>query len=60
MLEHLATLREQIAKCEQLRDRAKSSIKRHFERIMAHCKVLAGELEAAIDQERMTRRRVQR
>jgi hypothetical protein len=28
MLEHLATLREQIVKCEQLRDAAKSVMKR--------------------------------
>lgn len=51
MLEHLATLREQIVKCEQLRDTAKSVIKREaFERIVAHYKVLAGELEHAISQ----------
>jgi hypothetical protein len=49
MLEHLATLREQIGKCEQLRDAAKSVIKREaFDRIVAHYKVLAAELEHAI------------
>ncbi|UPJ65980.1 hypothetical protein [Bradyrhizobium sp. 191] len=51
MLEHLSTLREQIKKCEQLRDTAKSSIKRAaFDRIVAHYKVLAAELEYAISQ----------
>ncbi|MGY4629095.1 hypothetical protein [Bradyrhizobium sp. USDA 4486] len=51
MLEHLATLREQILKCEQLRDTAKSQIKRAtFERVVSHYKVLAAELERAIEQ----------
>ncbi|MGY4622801.1 hypothetical protein [Bradyrhizobium sp. USDA 4486] len=51
MLEHLATLREQIVKCEQLRDTAKSQIKRAaFERVVFHYKVLAAELERAIEQ----------
>lgn len=53
MLEHLATVREQIKKCEQLRDAAKSQIKRAaFDRVVAHYKVLAGELEHAIAQAR--------
>ncbi|MGY2937451.1 hypothetical protein ACVWZ6_007053 [Bradyrhizobium sp. GM6.1] len=51
MIEHLATLRELIVKCEHLRDAAKSVIKREaFERIVAHYKVLAAELEHAISQ----------
>ncbi|MBR0855509.1 hypothetical protein [Bradyrhizobium liaoningense] len=51
MLEHLATLRDQIGRCEELRDTAKSQIKRAiFERIVAHYKILAIELEAAISQ----------
>ena len=51
MIEHLATLREQIAKCEQLRDAAKTETKRAiFERIVARYKVLAAELESAISQ----------
>ncbi|UWU73034.1 hypothetical protein N2603_23305 [Bradyrhizobium huanghuaihaiense] len=53
MLEHLAMLREQIVKCERLRNTARSQIKRAaFERVVAHYKVLAGELERAIEQER--------
>ncbi|MGY4509047.1 hypothetical protein [Bradyrhizobium sp. USDA 3650] len=51
MLEHLATLREQIVKCEQLRDAAKSVIKREaFARVVAHYTILAAELERAISQ----------
>lgn len=51
MVEHLATLREQIVKCEQLRDAAKSVIKREaFERVVAHYTILAAELERAISQ----------
>jgi hypothetical protein len=51
MLEHLATLREQIVKCEHLRDAARSVIKREaFERVVAHYTVLAAELERPISQ----------
>jgi hypothetical protein len=51
MLEHLATLREQIGKCEQLRDAAKSVIKREaFERVVVHYAILAAELDRAISQ----------
>ncbi|UPJ40118.1 hypothetical protein IVB40_22690 [Bradyrhizobium sp. 40] len=51
MLEHLATLREQIVKCEQLRDAAKFAVKRGaFERIVAHYTIPAAELERAISQ----------
>ncbi|WP_143130822.1 hypothetical protein [Bradyrhizobium arachidis] len=47
MLEHLARLREQIVKCEQLRDAAKSQIKRAaFDRVVSHYKVLASVLES--------------
>ncbi|WP_439399514.1 hypothetical protein ACRQ5Q_19360 [Bradyrhizobium sp. PMVTL-01] len=53
MIEHLATLREQIVKCEQLRDAARPGIKRAaFERVVAHYKLLADELENAIAQAR--------
>ncbi len=48
---HLETLRSQIGKCERLRDAAKGEVKRAiFERIVAHYKALASELDAAISQ----------
>ncbi|WP_439397009.1 hypothetical protein ACRQ5Q_08280 [Bradyrhizobium sp. PMVTL-01] len=51
MLEHVATLREQIGKCERLRDEAKSPIKRAaFDRVVAHYRILVSELENAIAQ----------
>ncbi|MDA9405235.1 hypothetical protein [Bradyrhizobium sp. CCBAU 45389] len=53
MIDHLATLREQIVKCERLRDAAKSEIKRAaFDRVVTHYRVLAKELETAIALER--------
>ncbi|MGY8706374.1 hypothetical protein RAD16_11605 [Bradyrhizobium sp. 18BD] len=49
VLEHLATLREQIGKCEELTAAAKSQTKRAaFARVVAHYRVLASELERAI------------
>ncbi|UPK31230.1 hypothetical protein [Bradyrhizobium sp. 195] len=49
MQAHLETLRSQIKECEKLRDAAKGELKRAtFDRIVAHYKVLASELEAAI------------
>lgn len=48
---HLATLREQIAKCQALEQAAKTHIKRNiFRRLVAHYTVLAGELERAIEE----------
>lgn len=45
-------LREQIVRCEQLRDAAKSQIEHAaFDRAAAHYKVLASVLESAIEQE---------
>lgn len=53
MQAHLATLREQIAKCQALEQASKTHIKRDiFRRLVAHYKVLAGELERAIDESR--------
>ncbi|WFU69179.1 hypothetical protein [Bradyrhizobium sp. CB2312] len=53
MLEHLALLREQILRCEQLRDAAKSQIKRAaFDRAFSHYTVLASVLEGAIAHEK--------
>ncbi|WP_157460996.1 MULTISPECIES: hypothetical protein [Bradyrhizobium] len=49
MLEHLTILREQISRCEELRDAAKSDKKRaFFERIVTSYKALVTELEASI------------
>ncbi|MCP3388861.1 hypothetical protein NLM27_08735 [Bradyrhizobium sp. CCGB12] len=51
MLEHLAILREQISRCEELRDAAKSDRKRaFFDRIVARYRVLVVELEAMISE----------
>ena len=53
MQAHLETLRENIAQCERLRQGSKSKIKRDiFGRLAAHYKVLAGELERAIAEEK--------
>lgn len=46
MLEHLAPLREQIVKCEQ--SRSKVHRQAVFERIAAHHRVAAAELDHAI------------
>ena len=49
MIEHLKTLRAQIAKCEHLQRTSKGKIKRAiFGRLVGHYRVLAGELEQAI------------
>jgi hypothetical protein len=49
MIEHLKTLRAQISKCEHLQRTSKGKIKPAiFGRLVAHYRVLAGELEQAI------------
>jgi len=50
MQAHLETLRANIAECERLQKAAKNGIKRAtFERLVAHYRVLAAELERAIE-----------
>jgi hypothetical protein len=49
MQTHLEKLRMQIAECEMIRDLATDPVKRTtFDKLAAHFKVLAGELENAI------------
>ena len=51
MQAHLKTLRAQIAECERLERESKRNVKRDiFERLAAHYKVLANELQRAIAQ----------
>ncbi|WP_063685989.1 hypothetical protein [Bradyrhizobium stylosanthis] len=53
MQEHLEKLRVQIAECEIVRDLATDPKKRElFARLAEHHRVLAGELEKAIDNQR--------
>lgn len=53
MQTHLETLREQIAKCQALELASKTRVKRDiFKRLVAHYKILAGELERAIAEAR--------
>jgi len=53
MQAHLQTLRANIAQCERLRRDAKSKTKRDvFGKLVAHYRVLAGELERAIAEEK--------
>lgn len=49
MRTHLEKLRTQVAECELIRDLATDRAKRElFDRIAAHLKVLASEIERAI------------
>lgn len=53
MQAHLETLQSNIAQCERLRAEARSKIKLDiFGRLAAHYRVLARELEKAIEAER--------
>jgi hypothetical protein len=55
MLAQLEKLRAQIAECERFQKSAKSKIKRDiFTRLVAHYRLLAGELEQAIEALRNT------